>query len=267
MKSQSNSRRIAALGIRLGKLKSYSARVFAWGAVPHAVAARGLVAGGRSVPVPNRVGQDLQHRAPFASRLIEHFAVALGDLRELQLSQVAVKPCLEIVITSCHESPPRCRCRNGRKSGIGRLQFDLVDQLAPLGSGQSGRGKLAPPAFRQQEVLDVGGVVGRQLQGLGDGGKHLRRPVELVPDPASDAGGRRSSPAGASGGGGTGVPRAPRHQTHVPARCSETACPAPAPPGGGPATRSTARARSSGHAGPPPGPRAARGPRHGWRES
>src|SRR5271157_4875486 len=64
------------------------------------------------------------------------------------------------------------------KGGISGIQFNLVDQFAALGSGQSGRGKLSPPAFRQQEVLDVGGVVGRQLQGSGDSGKHLRRPVE-----------------------------------------------------------------------------------------
>jgi hypothetical protein len=34
-------------------------------------------------------GQDLQHGAPFASRLIQDFAVALGNLRELQFGQVS----------------------------------------------------------------------------------------------------------------------------------------------------------------------------------
>jgi hypothetical protein len=39
-------------------------------------------------------GQDLQHRAAFAGRFIEHFAVALGNLQELQFGQVAIEPCL-----------------------------------------------------------------------------------------------------------------------------------------------------------------------------
>jgi len=54
---------------------------------------------------------------------------------------------------------------NGRIRG---LQFDLVNQFAPPGSGQSGRGKLSPPAFGQDEVLYIGSVVGRQFQGPGE---------------------------------------------------------------------------------------------------
>src|SRR5207248_10578373 len=65
---------------------------------------------------------------------------------------------------------------------IGGLQFDLVDQFPPLGSGPSGGGELAPAAFRQQEVLDRGGVVGRQLQGPSEGGEHLGPTVELGED-------------------------------------------------------------------------------------
>ena len=59
-----------------------------------------LLAGGLLEADQSR--QDLQHRAPFAGCLIEHFAVAPGDLRQLQFGQVTVQPCLEVVITSCH---------------------------------------------------------------------------------------------------------------------------------------------------------------------
>ena len=65
------------------------------------------------------------------------------------------------------------------KGGIGGFQFDVVDQFAAFGSGQSGRGKLPAAAFGQQEVLDIGGIVGRQFQGPADGGQHLGAPVEL----------------------------------------------------------------------------------------
>src|SRR6185312_5599647 len=59
--------------------------------------------------------QHLQHRVPFASRLVEYLAVALGDLQELQLGQVAVQPRLEIVIASRHEGPRWSLCRSDRK--------------------------------------------------------------------------------------------------------------------------------------------------------
>jgi len=57
------------------------------------------LAGGPLAPDDQR-GQDLQHGAAFAAGLIEHFAVALGDLRQLQLGQVTFQPRLEIVVTS-----------------------------------------------------------------------------------------------------------------------------------------------------------------------
>src|SRR3954452_958153 len=63
-------------------------------------------------------------------------------------------------------------------SRIGRLQLDVVDQLAPLRSRQSGRGKLPAPALGQQKVLDVGRVIGREFQGFGDRRKHLGGTVD-----------------------------------------------------------------------------------------
>src|SRR5437016_5327343 len=65
-----------------------------------------LLTGGLFQPDQDR--QNLQEGAPFASRFIQHFAVGFGDLGELQISQVTVEPCLEIVITPCHESPRQC---------------------------------------------------------------------------------------------------------------------------------------------------------------
>src|SRR5947209_3086857 len=62
--------------------------------------------------------------------------------------------------------------------GISGLQFDLLDQFAALGSGQSGRGKLSPPPLGQQQVLNICGVVDRQLQGPRQRRKHFRRPIE-----------------------------------------------------------------------------------------
>src|SRR5580704_13928779 len=64
------------------------------------------------------------------------------------------------------------------KGRIGWLELDVVDQLAPLWSRQSGCGELPAPAFRQQKVLDVGRVVGRKFEGLGDCRKHLGRTVD-----------------------------------------------------------------------------------------
>src|SRR6476661_5389725 len=55
-----------------------------------------LLTGGLFQPDQDR--QNLQEGAPFATCVIENFAVALGDLQKLQFGQVTVQPCLEIVI-------------------------------------------------------------------------------------------------------------------------------------------------------------------------
>jgi len=64
-------------------------------------------------------------------------------------------------------------------AGIGRLQFDLIDQFAAPGCGQSGTRELSPSPLGQQQVLDRRGIVGRQFQGTGDGPEQLGWPVEL----------------------------------------------------------------------------------------
>src|SRR5207245_174179 len=85
-----------------------------------------LLTGGLFKPDQDR--QNLQEGAPSATCFIENLAVALGDLQKLQFGQVTVEPCLEIVITPCHESPRRWCYRNGRKR---------QDRWAPNRSRQS----------------------------------------------------------------------------------------------------------------------------------
>src|SRR5208337_2283631 len=76
-------------------------------------------------------GQHLHHRITFTSRLVEHFAISPSDLGQLQFGQIPFQLCLEIVITSCHERPPRFPYRNGRKRR---------DRRAPARSRRSARG-------------------------------------------------------------------------------------------------------------------------------
>jgi hypothetical protein len=45
------------------------------------------------------------------------------------------------------------------KGWVGRFQLDIVDQFAALGSGLRWRGELPTAAFRQQQILYVGGIV------------------------------------------------------------------------------------------------------------
>jgi hypothetical protein len=44
--------------------------------------------------------------------------------------------------------------------GIGRFQFDVVDQFTALGGGEGGRRELSAAAFGQQQILYRGGIVG-----------------------------------------------------------------------------------------------------------
>src|SRR5262249_11130695 len=64
---------------------------------------------------PDQDRQNFQEGVPFVCGFVENGAVALGDLEKLQFRQVAVKPRLEIVITSCHQTSHRWCYRGGRK--------------------------------------------------------------------------------------------------------------------------------------------------------
>src|SRR5439155_18280692 len=187
---------------------------------------------------PDQDRQNLQEGAPFASRFIPHFAVGFGDLGELQISQVTVEPCLEIVITPCHESPRQWCYRNGRKP---------PDRPAPARCHRSARAAVESAEW----VWEAGGAGVPPAEGSRrrprrrpqtPGPWRLPKPPRwnrrLAPDLANDAGEHRSSTAGVSSRGGTGVPRDPRRQTPVPARCSATAGSWSPLPGGVPAPRS-----------------------------
>jgi hypothetical protein len=65
------------------------------------------------------------------------------------------------------------------KSGVGRFQLDIIDQFAALGSGQRWRGELPAAAFREQQILYVGGIVSCQSQGARNGGEYLGPPVDF----------------------------------------------------------------------------------------
>src|SRR5512135_3716919 len=112
-------------------------------------------------------GQHFQHRAAFASRLVEHFAVSPGDLGQLQFSQIPFQPCLEIVITSSHERPPRFPCRNGRK---------WRDRRVPARSRRSVRGAGAWAAWAW--------AVAAAGAGPAEGSRHRRRRRLPTPGPA-----------------------------------------------------------------------------------
>ena len=176
IKSQSKSRRIAALGIRLGKLKSYSARVFGLGS------ALGTVAAGATVGGPSAPGRSTWPGPPawvsLTSRLIQHFTVALGDLRKVRFGQVAAQPCLYIVVTSCHESSPRCPCRDGRKWRDRRALIRSHRSIRAAGEwaewAWEAVAAAVPPTASSRHRRRRRSPAPR----LGDGGKHLRRPVE-----------------------------------------------------------------------------------------
>src|SRR5208337_2981949 len=139
--------------------------------------------------------QDLQKGAAFASCFIQNLAIALGDHQKLQLSQVTVEPCLQIVISSCHENPRQWCYRNGRRR---------KDRRAPIRSRQSIRAAWDCVELAW-EVAGAGVPPTR-------GSRHTRRRRSPAPEPerwrraarpchkaapnrAGDAGGRRSSPA------------------------------------------------------------------------
>src|SRR4029077_13881909 len=178
MKSQSNKRTIAALGIRLGNLKSYSARDFCLGS--RALRSRRSRArcsrAARSSP--NRIARTSKKELPLraASSSTSRYDLAISGSfssarsRSSRAWRLSSRRAILVLVGGVTETVVNSR--------IGRLQLDVVDQLAPLRSRQSGRGKLPAPAFRQQKVLDVGGVVGRKFQGPGDGRKHFDRAVD-----------------------------------------------------------------------------------------
>src|SRR6516162_390072 len=211
-----------------------------------------LLTGGLLNPDQDR--QNFQEGGPFASGFVENLAVALGDLQELQFGQVTVEPCLEIVITPCHQSPRRWCYRNGRKrrdqqvANRSRRSIRAVWESAawvweaagagvPPAEGSRRRPRHRPPA-----------------PGRGRWPRPPRPSRRPAPDPAGGADGHPSSPAGVSGRGGTGAPRGRGHQTPVRARNSATAGSDSAPRCGVPAARSVAVAGSSVSAGQRSGP-------------
>ena len=169
---------MACLGIRLGKLKSYSCERLALGQAG-VVNRRSRARCRRTVDFfADQGGQHVEHGTPLAGRLVEHLLIQFGDAVELQLRQVAraasrgvVRSCLGFLVVGVAAEPVVA----GR---VGLFQVDVFDQFAAFGLQGRGRGKLAAAALLQEEGLHVGRVVGLVLEGLADGGQHLLAAVE-----------------------------------------------------------------------------------------
>ena len=163
---------IAALEIRLGKLKLILGQEFSASPGPRVTlfADRGLARCWRcSLFHADEHSQNLQHGAPFAGGPIQYFCGRTWRSPVASTSRPGRGlSALEIVIVVCQGGSSVGVCCSGlahcRRDPVGSNSISSIS--APFGSGQSRRGKLSPPPFRQQEVLDIPSVVGRQLQGL-----------------------------------------------------------------------------------------------------
>ena len=183
-KSQSNSRRMACLGIRLGKLKLYSWQRLAFGQA-------GVVNAPFQGPLPADgdffADQGGQHVAAWKCRCGPPRRAPPGYSSAMRWSFNSARSRKQFFVAwRGHAGVPGSggvlvvgiAAEPVVAGRIGLFQVNVFDQFAAFGLQGRGRGEFAAAALLQQQRLHVGRVVGLVLEGLADGGQHVLAAVK-----------------------------------------------------------------------------------------